>query len=262
MQYDKQNLFTARYHYENGLPLPEAAIAELKKVVNPILGVPSPGDSAIVPGEDVEPDPPVIGDPGPVLPGMFTDKRVALIVGHNARQPGAYIGPRSEFDYNGEVASILAGFTGGPEYKVFNRYYHGGSYYREINECYDRVNLEHFDLCVEMHFNGDGADYCMMIYAQGSTKGGKVCIPMLDVFSNRLGIPKWKYGNPPGCDERGTSENGGRGLLRAKAVAVMTEPFFGDNDKHREKVLELGTLRVAEIYDEAIKAGLAALVAA
>ena len=206
----------------------------------PREGAQKPDDPWMPP---VNPDPPLAPLPIP------TGKKVALIVGHNARSKGAYCkAPVKEFEYdfnNRVVDLMIENAPEGLRLMRYNRVYQG-SYVREIDAVYRRVNDWDPDLAVELHFNGGGGNYICMLAARSSHAAQNMASEFADTFEEHLGFPN------KGVFARFRSERGGRSLYAARAKMTLTEPFFGDRDGHASKIGKLGHKGVAMIYLEAI----------
>lgn len=200
--------------------------------------------------------------PSPVPPENYDsvvdrgpEAKVALVVGHNARQKGAYVKGslnQFEYDFHNIVADyILEKTWPGLTAKRFNRVY-AGSYYSEIREVYGRVNAWKPDLAIEMHFNGYNGKtgYSFMLHHHASDTSRKCAEAMNDVFVDATGF-----------DDKGTKAlySGDRGYTSTAKCAsphVLTEPFFGDYPPHASKISAFGHERFADIYLEAIAAAI------
>jgi N-acetylmuramoyl-L-alanine amidase len=191
--------------------------------------------------------------PVPVTPTPVGKKyKIALIVGHNARQQGAgSLAPlsKSEFILNNLVVDeMIKNAPPHIEYRKFQRIY-TGSYSSEIATVYTLVNNWKPDFCIELHFNAfAGADYTTMLHASTSVKSKLAAQAMQDVFVKELGF------NNKGLIARSKGERGGESLYAARAPIVMSEPFFGDNPNHCKKIADLGASGLAAIYQRSIDA--------
>lgn len=233
--------------------------AEALEHIDAIVGYPPPGAAPAI-----QPD---LGDiatsPDPVLddiaPRPVDLPRVAIVIGHNSRAPGAWadepIG-QSEYVYNNAVYDALADWHSRehPPYQI-RRFLRRplGSYWREIRTVYRDVEAWAPDLIMEWHFNGGGGDYAVTLYANGSEDGKKCAVLVTETFAATLGI------DDRGAWARDPSERGGASLHAASAPTVLTEPFFGDDRDHARAVHRLGMDGMAEAYHVAITQCLAAL---
>jgi N-acetylmuramoyl-L-alanine amidase len=251
---NRDALFTARWHLANNQPVPAGApLQALYDLMTPVIG-PMPG---------VVTPPAASPAPIPVPPAGAKKAKVALVIGHNSRQPGAWVGgdlDLSEYAYHSQVSAAILDLVDESELTV-SRFFREftGSYASEIDRCYAKVNAWQPDLVVEMHFNGGGGNFCMMVAAKGSAKSSAASVAMLEVFSRRLSIPIWSGGSPRGVDGRSRGDRGGRSVWASSAPSVLTEPFFGDHSQHAAKVAEIGILGMAAVYVEAIRAAVASI---
>lgn len=245
MNYDKDELYTARWHLNKGLPIPSGGpMEEVLKLMEPHIGK---SIGVIPPATIPEPQEPTY----PIV-----KPKVALIPGHNAKgNQGAWMPApinMSEFTYYNKIIDIIASHHNNQfEVRKFQRVY-TGSYASEIDNCYRAVNAWNPDFAMELHFNGGGGNYAMMICAPGSPLGIAASQEVLRVMSDEIGIPIWAYGSPRGIDQRDRTKNGGRSVMAAKCPAVLTEPWFGDHSQHAKRVAEIGFEAMATIHEKAI----------
>ena len=195
--------------------------------------------------EETKPIPPIPAGEGPEM-------RVALVVGHNARNKGAYVkGSLNEFEYdfNNEVAEEMIRQKW-PELtlKRFNRAY-TGSYSSEISKVYRSVNSWNPDFILELHFNGYNGitGYSFMLHYAGS-KVSKQCAKAI----NDEAIKATGFADK-GAKALNSGDRGYLSVKSASAPAVLTEPFFGDYWAHAEKISELGHTGVAKFYLNGIR---------
>lgn len=147
--------------------------------------------------------------------------KVAIVIGHDHRSPGAYspfLG-MSEYIYHSEVASHLS--TVADVYKRPNV----KGYNNQMQELANLTAPKNYDLVVELHFNSFNkkANGTETVTYHGNSRTldyGKV---FNEIISNAYG-----------SINRGekTVTNGGRGfgfLSKMPADSIILEPFFGDN---------------------------------
>jgi hypothetical protein len=206
------------------------------------------------------PQPPTRPAPdSPILTG-----KVALLVGHNSVSPGAWVVgnslSESEYAFHNKVADLMIGRgLGSVEFKRFNRT-KGGGYTSEINRVYSQIDKFAPDLTIDMHFNGGGGNYSMVMYLAGSKPSKAVADAMAAVFSDALGIQDSRNaGDSDSIVELTSGENGYYSMKRARSTSVLLEPFFGDNKTHARRVEELGHSGYADLCLTAVSAGLSAL---
>lgn len=249
-----QDLYTARWYLATGKPVPsgpplDSLLDLLATKIGPMMGTVTPS--------------PVPSEPD-TNPPVGRRAKVALVIGHNSKQPGAWVLPPlnlSEFAYNSKVAESISKMADGTEIEIkrFFREYSSSGYASEVDRCYRDVNAYAPDLVVEMHFNGGGGNYAMIICAKGSQKGTVAAAAILHSMSEDIGIPIWTNGSPRGIDGRTRSDRGGRSVWASSAPSVMTEPFFGDHSQHAKRVAEIGIDGMAAIYLKAIREAVKAL---
>jgi len=87
-------------------------------------------------------------------------KKLAIVVGHNYKAPGAVRSDtgESEYVYNNKLAKYIedAAEDFNFEVKIFNRV-PGGGYTAEIKRVYSEVDIWDADASIELHFNSAGS---------------------------------------------------------------------------------------------------------
>ena len=191
-------------------------------------------------------------------------KRVAVIIGHNEKQPGASalnpIGV-SEYVFNSEVADeMIRKWRNIPEaiLKVFRRFRNSDGYSAEIKETYGRVNAWNPDLSIELHFNGskpdvhgDGRQVGTETLSSGTPGSLHAALVFQNTVVGRLGLPdRW-------VKKRTIKDRGGASLWLADCPSILTEPFFGDDADDVDKLWEesggFPASYLAGVYCEAIQ---------
>lgn len=157
-------------------------------------------------------------------------KKVALVVGHNARAQGAVRATDgvSEFHWNQLAADQVRAelvCEYGVQARVFFRE-SGGGYAAEIDDVYSRVDDWDADCSVEFHFNGGPSNATGTETLSSGSRGSlalaeHVQKAMLDTFFLR----------DRGIHVRSRGDRGGRSLHAGRAPAVLVEPFFGSNEQ-------------------------------
>jgi len=236
---NKDLLYTLRWNIQNP---DETTKAENLKILSALLGeTPRETEYSIA-------NPAIKTDPVSISPALSGPRaKVALVIGHNPKNKGADIKAginQFEYDFNGEIASImLAKAWEGLEMQRFYRKYLG-SYSREISEVYGRVNAWNPDLILEMHFNSyPGGDYSFMLYHHRSARSKKLAGIFNETFCENTGFKS--------NQENAAITPGGRGyqsLAKSKAPCILTEPFFENCPEHQELISEIGHEGVADIY--------------
>lgn len=246
-----------------------------QEIIDRIVGFPVPGRASTLPLA-AEPEAAVDGTDGrndeaaaprPVVaePVSGGRRKVALIVGHNSRAQGAWTLPPvglSEFAYYSQMTQRLVAIAETEardmEFRVFHRQ-PAAHYAAEIDAAYAPVNAWRPDLAMELHFNGGGGNYAMMLAARGSERGVHAAVAILRTMSAGLGIPVWSGGSPRGVSQVARGDRGGRSVWAARAPAVLTEPWFGDHSLHAQRVAEMGMHDMARLHIEAAREALAAI---
>lgn len=154
--------------------------------------------------------------------------KLAIVVGHNARQQGA-VRPdtgESEFSWNSDLAKMIleeARAYPSLEVKVFKRTY-GGGYRKEIERVYGQVDAWGADYSCELHFNShvDPNATGSEVLTSGSRRSVKFANALQREFLDLLNLK-----------DRGLKvRNKGRGgfsLIAGRAAAVLIEPFFASS---------------------------------
>jgi N-acetylmuramoyl-L-alanine amidase len=181
--------------------------------------------------------------------------KVALVVGHNAKAKGAFIGGalrEFEYDFNNQVADfLLQKAWSGLDLRRFNRIY-AGSYFNEIREVYSRVNSWRPHLIIELHFNAFNGrtGYSFMAHHFASDTGREAALAMNKAFVSATGFES------KGARGLRRGDRGYHSMNLGHAPSVLTEPFFGDYPPHQQRVAALGHERFAEIYMDGIRVAL------
>lgn len=153
--------------------------------------------------------------------------KFAIVVGHNARAQGAtrITDGRTEYNWNGDLAEMIHEID--PRcVKVFRRR-SGGGYSAEIRRVYSEVDAWGADCSIELHFNGSPdprATGCLTLSSGTSGSMGlasEVQARMLAVMGNQ----------DDGIIKRSRGQRGGLSLWAGRAPAIMTEPYFGGNER-------------------------------
>jgi N-acetylmuramoyl-L-alanine amidase len=200
----------------------------------------------------------------PVYQNAFTDfaMKIAIVVGHNAKAPGAYaptpIG-LSEFEFNNLVADEMVRlsrdnlfnlFKGGRRLELVkvNRTAHT-SYSAEIDAAYDQVDALQADASVELHFNEGPPNLVgTETFCSGSAKSFALANYVHD------SVVKVLYRPDRGVKVLGPAERGGRGLHSGRATAILVEPFFATNSVDLAAAQRVGIQGLAKAYMEGLLA--------
>lgn len=230
---DRDDLYGIRWGINSRT---ESGIEFAKTVVNKLLGsIPTPSN------------PTPIDNPPVISPNNI---KVAIVVGHNSKNKGACAkAPLSEceFDFNNKVADeLVKNPPSGVICKRFNRIY-TGSYSSEIDRVYSEVNKWNPVLVLELHFNAGGGKYSTMVVAKTSNTSIEFGKIMQSEVVSKLGVD-----NASLILADRNNSRGGRSVFAAKAPVILTEPFFGDNIDHCNKIKQIGHSGLANIYKSGI----------
>lgn len=159
--------------------------------------------------------------------------KVAIVVGHNPRQPGAVRCDTREAEYlwNSRIAMRIEETAAGGDYpgievKTFFRPYMG-SYAREVRDVYPRVDAFGADVSLELHFNSHEnpkANGCEML-SSGSARSMQLSEALQNAVLSRFEV------RDRGVKVLGPKDDGYLALHAGRAPAVILEPYFGSNAK-------------------------------
>lgn len=156
--------------------------------------------------------------------------KTVLIVGHNARDKGAY-SPHlkmSEYDYWGEVVKGL-------DVPVLRRNASRG-YGLEMREMLSRLEQMDYDIAIELHFNSaiSNANGAEVLIYKDNKKSKILAQNLLDRLADK------------GHRNRGIIEvsheqerNGAYGICNSRGHYILIEPFFGSDEKDCIQVEEM-----------------------
>lgn len=141
--------------------------------------------------------------------------KVALVVGHRLSSQGACAPDICEFDFNEDLAHMVARFI--PEsYVVYRETYRG---------LPDKINKEKPELIISFHCNAfnkkvSGTE---TLYYYKSKKGKKLAKKLQKAIVNVLDL------KDRGIKPKSAEDRGGYLLKYTNAPCVIIEPFFIDN---------------------------------
>ncbi|GAW37010.1 N-acetylmuramoyl-L-alanine amidase [Roseovarius sp. A-2] len=171
-------------------------------------------------------------------------RKIAIIIGHNAKSQGAVrvTDGKSEFQWNSHLAEMIrahAGCDPDAEIRIFRRQ-SGFGYTKQIQDVYARADAWGADVTIELHFNASAssaASYTVTL-SSGSAGSLALCERLQAAQVSALGL------RDAGVKVR--ERNGGRGwrsLWTGRAPAALIEPYFGSNfndcivaDKRKEEL--------------------------
>lgn len=149
------------------------------------------------------------------------EMKTVLIIGHNARDKGAY-SPHlkmSEYDYWNEVVKGL-------DVPILRRNANRG-YGLEMREMLNRLEQIDYDVAIELHFNSaiSNANGAEVLIFKGNKKAKMLAQNLLDRLADK------------GHRNRGIIEvshererNGAYGICNSRGHYLLIEPFFASNE--------------------------------
>lgn len=175
---------------------------------------------------------------------------VALVIGHNYKDKGSYsthLGI-SENEFFRYVASDI--LERGYDVDVFTRR-KNTTYGAEMREELAMINAGAYDLVIELHFNGsdnpqaNGTEVLAFHKSEkGKTYGRAFNKAMVDLAGIRdRGLVEVKT----------EKDRGGYGIVNAKPVYILVEPFFGSNLEDCRKINPLVVSRAITMVIDGIK---------
>lgn len=190
--------------------------------------------------------------PAPSNIGDLPKMKIAVVVGHNSRNKGAFMKGafnQFEFDFNNRVADLMIESAEGSDLQIkkFNRTY-VGSYTTEVKRVYENVNAWDPDFIFELHFNGYNGKtgYSFVLHHHASSKGKACAKHINDVFVAETGFTDKE------TKALTSSDRGYLSTAEASAPCILTETWFGDYADHVEKIGQLDHEGVAALYMDAI----------
>tara|TARA_Y100001938_G_C8100762_1_gene441546 strand:+ start:5352 stop:6062 length:711 start_codon:yes stop_codon:yes gene_type:complete len=175
--------------------------------------------------EDEQPTEPI------EVPVEFTGKKVAICVGHSRSGDNGAINTDgvSEHTYNGQIAHNLSQKLSfhGIKSKVFD-YYEGSGYGSAMSWIGDQVKKYDADIAIELHFNSAtpsaaGYEY---LYWHSSSSSKALADSLLKAQEEKT--PQMKN---RGIKPKTSSDRGSGFLSKTHCPSVITEPYFGSNNK-------------------------------
>jgi N-acetylmuramoyl-L-alanine amidase len=159
------------------------------------------------------------------------DKKLALIVGHNAKAKGAVRVDtgESEYDFNRRVAGLAMeyarkNYPGLHVVKILRA--PSDSVRDEIRAAYARADALGVDATIELHFNAHSnksARGCETLHPNTTAGNMLACQVQMKMIA---AFPELRN---RGIKQVGPSERGGVSLTSSFRPAVIVEPFFGSN---------------------------------
>ena len=155
--------------------------------------------------------------------------KVALIIGHNDRNRGAY-SPilLSEFKYWKRIAEKIKGEI--PEIIDVYERKPNKTYVPEMNEVLKELNKNDYNFCLELHFNSSlnrNANGCECLVYWKNEKAKKLATNFMARLQNVFGSKI--RGNHGIIEIQDSKVRGGYGICNSKDTYILVEPFFGSN---------------------------------
>ncbi len=193
--------------------------------------------------------------------------KLAVVVGHNAKQVGAAAGPpisSYEFPFNSKVAESMVAQADQFDFeiKIFWREYLGpyrtssgrstGNYAKEIKQVYALTNDWGADLSIELHYNSfhDRSVSGTEVLSSGSSKS----LQYANITQDKLVALFERRGRTNrGVKVRNATKRG-RGylsLVSGVAPAILVEPFFGSIQSDCLMMADIGFDGLAKCYLDA-----------
>lgn len=159
-------------------------------------------------------------------------KRIALIVGHNAKSQGAVrvTDGMTEFAFYKKVAEDVKALAPS-QYVVLLRKPEGG-YASEIDRVYAEADAAGVSGTVELHFNGSASPSAngTEVLTSG-TRGSLILSNLLHYYITGALETRRR-----GVKQVTNQQRGGRSLWVGRSPAALIEPFFGSNRHDCETV--------------------------
>jgi N-acetylmuramoyl-L-alanine amidase len=155
------------------------------------------------------------------LPASFS---VALVVGHEAKSPGAYFkGPefKHEYDYNSQLAKKITDLAKSANIKVHTVFRDGVG----ISGAYKKVKELDVDACIELHFNAFNGKATGTVNLCSNDANDKA---FATIVQKHMCKAMKRDGLSRGLSI--TPKRGGQSVHALPGTPnCLVEPFFGDN---------------------------------
>ena len=156
--------------------------------------------------------------------------KVALIIGHNSRNKGAYsIILGSEYTYWKRIAEKIK--TVIPQIVDVYERKANKCYTKEMNEVLEELNKNDYKFCLELHFNASTdsqANGCECYIYHKNNKAKELASYIMAILQNKFNS---KIRSNHGINLINSSKvRGGYGICKSKDTYILIEPFFGTNE--------------------------------
>ena len=156
----------------------------------------------------------------------FTSSKLAIVVGHTKRKPGAEgANPISSCEYfwNSKLAKLIKSQASANNIEC-------GIFYRDgigIKGAYKKVNQWHADSCIELHFNAFngrviGTETLYGSYSPSEAWASSIQDAMAELYDREGRQDR-------GLKQRVIGERGGKNVNQLDTIpSCLIEPYFGD----------------------------------
>ncbi len=169
-------------------------------------------------------------EPSPEVPA--SNKKIALVIGHNVSDKGAYGNEGiSEWDFN---EKLLRELPLPSNCKLFYRDETQG-YTNQMIQVHEEIDQWGADYSIEWHFNSFSNDSAQGHEVLYCSEGGETLATMLNE-SYDANLPT----TDRGIKKITMNDNGGGFCCRGHSYSIIAEPFFG---AHQYRFIEGGDLR-------------------
>lgn len=174
-------------------------------------------------------------------------KKIALIIGHNEKNKGAYSEylKISEYDFYSKVLDVLfkkyqetfnlkEEFIKNIQDKIIIFRVPNTGYSKEMAEVVNTLEKNKFELAIELHFNATVEHKQhgnTVLYWHKSMEGKKLAELFQEIMSSYTKIKKLDL-----IPISSLKQNGAYGIMKSKCPYILLEPFFGDNKIDTDKI--------------------------
>lgn len=174
-------------------------------------------------------------------------KKIALIIGHNEKNKGAYSEylKISEYDFYSKVLDKLfkkykeafnlkEKFVKNIQDKITIFRVPNTGYSKEMAEVVNTLEKNNFDLAIELHFNATtnhNQHGNTVLYWHKSREGKKLAELFQEIMTSYTEVKKLDL-----IPINSLKQNGAYGIVKSKCPYILLEPFFGDNKIDTDKI--------------------------
>lgn len=174
-------------------------------------------------------------------------KKIALIIGHNEKNKGAYSEylKISEYDFYSKVLDVLfkkykeafnlkEEFVKNIQDKITIFRIPNTGYSKEMAEVVNTLEKNNFDLAIELHFNATtnhNQHGNTVLYWHKSREGKKLAELFQEIMTSYTEVKKLDL-----IPINSLKQNGAYGIVKSKCSYILLEPFFGDNKIDTDKI--------------------------